>query len=391
MVAERPAIVRAQPTVPQDRFFHSEARFRAFVGGVGSGKTYAGALEALRQPAGSAGMVIAPTYPMLKDASLKTFMEIARPLVTDFHKGDLRMSLRDGKTILFRSSDNPDRLRGPNLGWVWLDEAAMMDPDTWDIVIGRLRLEPGRAWVTTTPRGHNWLYRTFSADEREGYDLIRSSSRENTYLPGHYVEELQRKYTAGFAKQEIEGEFVVMEGALWGYDLIERHRTKGHPELRRVVIGVDPAGGGPDEVGIVCCAEATDGHFYVLEDASMQGSPNAWAQAVATLAERRQADRVVAEKNYGGDMVASTLKTAAPRLPLKLVTASRGKALRAEPIAALYEQGMVHHVGGFARLEEQMTTWDPTDTRAKSPDRLDALVFALSELALKPRIDYGRP
>lgn len=156
-------------TDPQRRFLTSDARFRLFVGGVGSGKTRGGCLEVLRQPAGSVGMVLAPTYPMLRDATLRTFMDLAQRggIVKTWHKAEMTAELIDGKVVMFRSADNPDRLRGPNLGWFYPDEAALMDQDVWLIMIGRLRESPGRAWVTTTPRGFNWLYDTFTHGIRQ--------------------------------------------------------------------------------------------------------------------------------------------------------------------------------------------------------------------------------
>ena len=369
--------IRLRPLPAQRAFLDSDSPYRAFVGGVGSGKTYAGALEAITQPVGSRGMVVAPTYPMLKDATLHTFLEVARPFISDYNKSDKRILFDNGTEILFRSADNPDRLRGPNLGWFWLDEAAMMNEEVWDIMLGRLRLSPGRAWVTTTPRGKNWVYSTFVEQERDDYGVYRGSSRENSYLPDAFVESLESKYTQRFLQQEVEGRFLEFEGALWRYDSIRR--AGNVPPLDRIVIGVDPAGGGPDETGIVVAGKAGD-HYYVLADGSMRGSPNAWASRVVALYRQHKGDRVVAEKNYGGDMVGATLRTADRTLPVRMVSSSRGKALRAEPIAALYEQQKVFHVDTFDELEAQMTQWDPSE-RGKSPDRLDALVFALTELA----------
>jgi phage terminase large subunit-like protein len=160
-------------------------------------------------------------------------------------------------------------------------------------------------------------------------------------------------------------------------------RTPVPDGLTRVVIGVDPAGGGGDEHGIIVAGKDASGTAYVLADGTEPGtaSPNTWAQAVANLYRRHEADRVVAEINFGGDMVESTLRTAAPDLPVSIVRASRGKAVRAEPVAALYETGKVKHAGTFDALESQMTTWDPQNDKG-SPDRVDALVWALTDLML---------
>ena len=203
-------------TVPQRAFWNDGARFRAFVGGVGSGKTRAGAVEVLRMPPRSVGMVVAPTYPMLRDATLRTFLDLAQRggVLAQFGKAEMVATLIDGKRVLFRSSDDPDRLRGPNLGWFYLDEAAMMSPDTWLIMIGRLREEPGKAWVTSTPRGKNWLWETFTQGGGD-YATVRSSSRDNPFLPPDFIHSLERSYTSDWLRQEVEGEFIDPAGALF--------------------------------------------------------------------------------------------------------------------------------------------------------------------------------
>lgn len=168
-------------------------------------------------PPSSAGMVIAPTYPMLRDSTLRTFLELcyayAPPLLKTFHRSEMRAELTNGVSVLFRSADDPDHLRGPNLGWFWLDEAAMMTQDAWLIMIGRLREQPGRAWVTSTPRGKNWLYDTFMSGD--DYHVTRSSSRDNPYLPPGFIRSLEQSYTSDWLRQEVEGEFVDPAGALF--------------------------------------------------------------------------------------------------------------------------------------------------------------------------------
>lgn len=200
----------------------SQARSRAFIGGVGSGKTMAGCAEAFRpEYAGATGAFIAPTFPMLRDATLAMFLSLCEtaevqgwPVLANFNKGDMVAELTTGTTILFRSSDDPERLRGPNLGFFYLDEAALMKRRTWDIMLGRLREKPGRSWLTTTPKGFNWIYDLFITQQLPGYDLIRSSSRDNPYLPADFVSSLEQAYAGAFREQEIEGEFVQPEGAL---------------------------------------------------------------------------------------------------------------------------------------------------------------------------------
>jgi phage terminase large subunit-like protein len=376
--------INVQATAPQWDFLNSPERYRAFVAGVGSGKTYAGVLASfLACQQAERGAIVAPTYPMLKDVVLPTFRELAEDGIQTLNKADLYADMRNGNRILFRSADKPERLRGMNLGWCWVDEAALIDEETWDILLGRLRLDPGRAWLTTTPKGHNWVYRRFVNNPGDEHETVRASTRDNPHLPDDYIESLEEQYTEKFRRQELGGEFIEAEGALWSWEHIAREEA---PEtMDRIVVGVDPAGGGPDEVGIVAVGKAGE-RAYVLRDASMKGSPNAWAEAVASACRDLQADRVVAERNFGGDMVESTLRTADANLPVTVINASRGKQQRAEPVAALYEQGKVNHAGSFDQLETQMTTWDPQES-TDSPDRVDALVWALTELM----IDTPRP
>jgi hypothetical protein len=203
------ARVHADVTVPQGEFLRSPTKFRAFVGGVGSGKTWAGALSVLRMPGGSRGLVIAPTYPMLRDASLHTFRELARPVIATHHETTMTTTLTNGTEILWRSADDPDRLRGPNLGWAWLDEAALMPQLVWDIVLGRLRREPGKAWITTTPRGQlNWVYEQFIKLGTHDFHITRCSTEQNTFLPPDFVQTLNARYRGQFQAQEVGGEFV---------------------------------------------------------------------------------------------------------------------------------------------------------------------------------------
>jgi hypothetical protein len=189
----------------------SNARFRLFVGGVGSGKTRAGCLAVLAAPAGSTGMIVAPTYPMLRDATLRTLLDLARgyapSLLRAFHKAEMTVQLTNGTTVLLRSADDPDRLRGPNMGWFYLDEAALMDADVWPIMLGRLREWPGRAWATSTPRGFNWMHEVF-VGAGAAYDVTRSSTRDNLFLPDGFIMSLEQAYDTAWTAQEIEGEFL---------------------------------------------------------------------------------------------------------------------------------------------------------------------------------------
>jgi len=175
------------------------------------------------------------------------------------------------------------------------------------------------------------------------------------------------------------------QGALWQREELNEHRVDKHPDLQRVIVGVDPSGTVTgDEQGIVVCGKGVDGHAYVLADASCSLSPEGWGRRAVEAYRKHLADRIVAEKNYGGDMVAHTIRTVDNTVPVKLVSASRGKVVRAEPVASLYTQGKVHHVGVHQTLEKQMCGWDPAEYDS-SPDRVDALVWALTELMVTNR------
>jgi hypothetical protein len=164
--------------------------------------------------------------------------------------------------------------------------------------------------------------------------------------------------------------------------MIDDARVTEHPVLTRIVVAIDPAvtsGEESDETGIVVVGASMDGHYYVLEDGSLRASPDTWARKAVELYKKHKANRIIAETNNGGDLVINVLKQVDPMVPTKKVVASRGKQVRAEPVSALYEQGRVHHVGGFAELEDQMVTWTPDS--GSSPDRMDALVWAVTEIS----------
>ena len=174
---------------------------------------------------------------MLKDTIIPTMEDVARDLIEDMNVTDMWVKFRNGTKMLLRSGDEPDKLRGPNLGWFWLDEAAQMPELVFDVMLGRLRLDPGRGWITTTPKGKNWVWKVFAKERREDYELIRCSSRENTYLPSYYIESLDRKYNGAFHQQEVEAEFIdwVDQPAYPSYrpkvNLVEDLRDRYRPDF----------------------------------------------------------------------------------------------------------------------------------------------------------------
>lgn len=315
-----------------------------------------------------------------------------------------RLTWPNGAQALLYSAGEPESLRGPQHSHAWCDEIAKWDNASeratraWDNLLFGLRLgEHPRLMATTTPRAVPLLRRLLDEVE-EGLAVTRGATEDNrANLPARFLRDIRRQFGKSvLGRQELDGELLEdIEGALWTRALIEQCREAEAPELTRVVVGVDPpASSGGDACGIVVAGRAEDGSAHVLADASVQkASPERWARAVARAAGAWHADKVVAEANQGGAMVASVLRAAELALPLKLVHASRGKAARAEPVAALYEAGRVRHAGTFPALEDEMcglVSGGAYQGPGRSPDRADALVWALTELMLgkaaQPRV-----
>ena len=307
-----------------------------------------------------------------------------------------KLTWPNGAVASLFGAAEPDGLRGPQFSHGWADEIAKWagGEAAWHNLMMGLRLgDAPRVLATTTPRPVP-LVRALVA--RDGADVIvtRGRTAENAaHLAEGFVDAMAASYGGTrLGRQELDGELIEeVEGALWSRDLIERCRVAHVPGARgRVVVAVDPpASAGGDACGIVVAGVGGDGRAYVIADVSVAGqSPEGWARAVAAAALVHDADRVVAEANNGGAMVESVLRAAEAAMPVKLVHASRGKAARAEPVAALYEAGRVMHRGAFPALEDEMCgliAGGGYVGPGRSPDRADALVWALSELMLGKR------
>lgn len=294
----------------------------------------------------------------------------------------------NGSIATLLSAVEPDQLRGPQFHFAWCDElAAWPRPkESWDNLRMGLRLGARpRAVVTTTPRPLPFLKQLAEAP---GVVVARGSTYDNrANLPPGFLEDVTRAYAGtSLGRQEVMGELLdSREGALWSRDGLDGCRVAEAPPMTRVVVGVDPPAG-PGGCGIIVAGIDADGIGHVLADASLRAvKPEIWAAAVAAAYRRHGADRIVVETNNGGDMVEATLRAAGASLPVKQVRASRGKAARAEPVATLYAAGRVRHVGMFAPLEDEMCGLMLGGGYAgpgQSPDRADALVWALTELML---------
>lgn len=364
--------------------------------GRGWGKTRTGAEwladGALSHP-GTRWAIVAPTFADGRDtciegeSGLLSVLRRRRPTVNwdqHWNRSLGEVILPNGSRVKMFSSEKPDSLRGPQHHGAWCDELAAWAHarETWDMLQFGLRLgAKPRAVVTTTPKPVP-LVRALLADPST--TVTRGSTFDNARnLAPSQLERLRTLYEGTrLGRQELYGELLTdTPGALWVESTIAPHRVDTAPPMRRVVVAIDPAvtsGEDSDSTGIVAAGVGLDGHIYVLHDRTCRESPERWARIAVELYDEVQGDRIVAEVNNGGDLVEAVIRTVDANVPYTEVRASRGKRMRAEPIAALYEQGKVHHVGRFDELEDQMTTWTPE--AAGSPDRLDALVWAVSHL-----------
>lgn len=363
--------------------------------GRGFGKTRTGAewvrLQVQRGKAKRIALV-APTAADARDVMvegesglLAIHADAERP---HYEPSKRRLTWPNGAIATTYSADEPDRLRGPQHDAAWCDElAAWRYPQAWDMLMLGLRLgDHPQCVVTTTPKRVKHL----QALLRDRQTVVtRGSTYANAanLAPGFLTQLKQCYEGTRLGQQEIYAEFLEeIEGALWNANLIDAYRVKQVPSLRRIVVAIDPAvtsHEGADETGIVVAGLGEDGHGYILEDVSGRYSPEKWARRAVDCYHHWRADRIIAEVNNGGDLVETTLRMVDRQVSYKAVRASRGKSVRAEPIAALYEQGRVHHVGLFAALEEQMSQFTADFDRNRagySPDRAEALVWALTEL-----------
>ncbi len=288
------------------------------------------------------------------------------------------------------TADRPDRFRGKQHCKVWGDEVASWRyPDSIDQLKLGLRLGKNpQALFTTTPRPIRIIKELIK-------DPLTYVTRGSTYdnranLAAAFVNEIVKKYEGTrIGRQELYAEILDDNpNALWTHEQIDRLRVDAPPEkLRRIVVAIDPAVTSTEssaETGIIVAGVSYDDQAYILEDCTMSGSPDAWARRAVRAYDEWKADRIIAEVNNGGDLVEAVIRTVNPKVAYRKVHASRGKTKRAEPIAAIYEQNRAHHVGSFPKLEDQMCSWNPEDENADSPDRMDAAVWALTDLMLKP-------
>ncbi len=387
------------------------------MGGRGAGKTRAGAEWVRAQVEGARPMdkgraarvaLIGETYDQVRDVMIRGdsgIIECSPPDRRPVWKASERKLIwPNGAEAQAFSASDPEALRGPQFDAAWVDELAKWKKagETWDMLQFALRLgQHPQVCATTTPRNVGVLKRLIKAPSTVMTHAPTEANRAN--LADSFLEEVRSRYAGTrLGRQELDGVLMAdAEGALWTSQMIDQAQCKTVPDLGRIVVALDPAvsnGKTSDECGIVVAGVKMQGPpqdwcAYVLADCTVQGKgPTGWARAAIAAMDRFDAERLVAEVNQGGMLVEEVIRQIDPMVPYKAVHAARGKCARAEPVAALYEQGRVRHVQGLSELEEQMCQMTLHGFEGDgSPDRVDALVWALHELMIAPATNYRRP
>ena len=396
-----------------------EGAWRSWVvlGGRGAGKTRAGAEWVRAQVEGARPLqdgrarrvaLVGETFDQVRDVMILGDSGILACSPPDrrpvWRASDRKLIWPNGAEAQAFSAHDPEGLRGPQFDAAWVDELAKWKKaqSAWDMLQFALRLgDDPRVCVTTTPRNSAVLKTLLEAPSTVVTHAPTEANRAN--LAESFLDEVRARYAGTrLGRQELDGVMLSdAEGALWTTEMLEDARIGELPVMDRIVVAVDPsvsAGAASDACGIVVVGAVLQGatqdwQGYVLADCTVQGQgPAGWARAAITAMERFGADRLVAEVNQGGQLVEDVIRQVDPLVPYRAVHASRGKAARAEPVAALYEQGRVHHVRGLDALEEQMVLMTPRGFEGQgSPDRVDALVWALHDLMIVPASKWRHP
>ncbi len=336
--------------------------------------------------------VIAPTHADARDTCVEgpsgLLSVLPQECIERWNRSLSELILKNGSRFKLFSADEPERLRGPQFHRAWADElAAWSSPAAFDQLMMGLRLgKHPQLVITTTPKPIAIIKDLVKRAHKDLF-LTRGRSEENAgNIAPQVLADLRERYGGTrLGRQELDAEIVEdMEGALWSHSALDVVRVADIPDnLERIVIAIDPAvtsHAKSDETGVVAAARSNDGQFYVLADASGQMTPDAWARRAINLRDELGADLIIGEVNEGGDLIERMLRLADPYVVFKAVRATKAKAVRAFPVAALYERGIVHHVGMHKALEDQMCQFTSHGVKDGSPDRVDALVWAMTEL-----------
>lgn len=373
----------------------------ALISGRGAGKTRTGA-ETIKEWVGGPDdppiriALVAQSAPDARDVMIEGdsgILNISPPWNRPFYSpSKRRLTWPNGSVAIAFSGDKPDQLRGPQFHKAWVDEIAKFQypQDVWDNLELGLRLgDKPQAIVTTTPRPIP-VIRDMLQDP--AVHITRVSTYANiSNLAANYIRRVVKKYEGTrLGRQELHADVLTdIPGALWWLDLIAENRVLQLPEMRRIVIGLDPSASTseeteePDEAGLVVCGKGVDLKGYMIRDESRVYTPDQWARAAIGLYHQYKASRIVAEKNQGGEMVRTVIHQIDRNVRVKLISSVKSKPERASPIAALMEQGKIKHLGQFAELEDQMCATTQEDYEGPgSPDRMDAYVHALTDLML---------
>lgn len=403
MATKNVAVWLPQAHPKQSDFLDTPAKRKVVRAGRRGGKTVGLAIKAVEAFLdGRRVLYAAPTADQLNSFWRHVRNALVEPVAAGiYYKNETEHVIELPGTeqrIKAKTAFNADTLRGDYADLLILDEWQLMNEDAWGVVGAPMLLDNnGDVLFVFTPPSTRTAGMSKAHDKRHAAKLFAMaqrdtsgrwaaftfSSHDNPYLSPDALREISGDMSALAYRQEIMAEDIEeIPGALWTRAILDAQRVPQRPDLFRIVVAIDPAISAHEssnETGIIVAGIDSQGHGYVLEDASLRASPDGWATAAIDAYARWEADLIVAESNQGGDMVENTLRMVNTSVPVALVRATRGKYTRAEPVSTLYAQGRVHHVGVFAELEDQLVSWLPGDT---SPDRLDALVWALTALMI---------
>ena len=413
MIENRIIVTLPDPHKIQKQIIESKAPRKIVSAGRRGGKTIVAAILAVQAfLKGERVLYTAPTEDQVATFWFAIKNALHNPIGAGiFAKNEVYhiIELPDTKQrIRAKTAYNVDTLRGDYATLLILDEWQLCDEEAWSVVGAPMMIDTnGNALFIFTPPSltsrsmskardplhASKMFTKAQQDTTGRWQAFHFTSFDNPYISHQALNDLTKDMSDVAYRQEIMAELIdEVPGALWTRDLIDKTRVSTYPDLVHIVVAVDPTGSQENECGIVVAAKGSDGHGYIIDDRSLLGTPGEWADAVIKAYRENKADIIVGEANYGGDMVEATIAEAAGNdiFRYKNTHATRGKAVRAEPIVAAYEHGRVHHVGSFPRLENEMVIWIPGISRF-SPNRIDALVWAMTELNVKQEPPKSAP